>query len=143
VTDTAFHSRVQMRTALLILLIVVLNAAGNVFLSIGMRRAGEIQPWSWSWSRLEATARLAAASGSVWMGVALLALFLVTFLLVLSWADYSYVQPASAAGYALVPLLAYAIAGEEVSALRWSGVALIAVGVLLVGRTPVRTSGQG
>jgi drug/metabolite transporter (DMT)-like permease len=130
-----------MRTALLILLIVVLNAAGNVFLSIGMRRAGEIQPWSWS--RLEATARLAAASGSVWMGVALLSLFLVTFLLVLSWADYSYVQPASAAGYALVPLLAYAIAGEEVSALRWSGVALIAVGVLLVGRTPVRTSGQG
>ena len=77
------------------------------------------------------------------IGVTLLALFLVTFLLVLSWADYSYVQPASAAGYALVPLLAYAIAGENVSALRWGGVALISVGVLLIGRTPVRTSGQG
>lgn len=138
--DTGTPSPVRMRTAVLILLIVVFNAAGNVFLSIGMRRAGEIQ--AWSWSHLVATARLAAASASVWIGVALLALFLVTFLLALSWADYSYVQPASAAGYALVPLLAYAIAGEHVSAMRWAGVALIAVGVGLVGQTPVRTSSQ-
>src|SRR5262249_40355679 len=101
-------SYLQMRTAALVILIVVFNAAGNVFLSVGMRETGEIQ--NWSWSHLVATARLAAASVSVWIGVTLLALFLVTFLLVLSWADYSYVQPASAAGYALVPLLAYAIA---------------------------------
>jgi drug/metabolite transporter (DMT)-like permease len=140
-TDFGFQSGLQLRTAVLILLIVVFNTAGNVFLSIGMRRGGELQ--AWSWPDLVATARLAAASGSVWIGVTLLALFLVTFLLVLSWADYSYVQPASAAGYALVPLLAYAIAGENVSALRWGGVALISVGVLLIGRTPVRTSGQG
>jgi drug/metabolite transporter (DMT)-like permease len=140
-TDTRFQAAVRVRTAVLILLIVVFNAAGNVFLSMGMRRGGKIQ--AWSWSDLWPTARLAVGSGRVWIGVTLLALFLVTFLLVLSWADYSYVQPASAAGYALVPLLAYAIAGEKVSALRWGGVALISVGVLLIGRTPVRTSGQG
>src|SRR5262245_30945964 len=139
--DAGSQSTVQVRTAVLILLIVVFNAAGNVFLSIGMRRAGEIQ--TWSWSHLVATARLAASSASVWFGVALLALFLVTFLVVLSWADYSYVRAASAAGYALVPLLAYAIAGERVSAMRWGGVALISIGVLLVGQTPVRTSSQG
>jgi uncharacterized membrane protein len=139
VTDTASRTDLQVRTAIFIALIVVFNSVGNVFLRIGMRRVGEIQYWSWP--ALVAAARLVAASGSVWIGMVFLALFLMTFLVVLSWADYSYVLPASAGVYALVPLLAYAIAGEEVSALRWSGVTLITIGVLLVGQTPLRTSG--
>ena len=109
-TDTGFQSGLQLRTAVLILLIVVFNTAGNVFLSIGMRREVNLRPGRGriSWRR-PGSPRRAAAFGSV---SPLLALFLVTFLLVLSWADYSYVQPASAAGYALVPLLAHAIAGK-------------------------------
>src|SRR4029450_13890854 len=36
-TDTRFQAAVRVRTAVLILLIVVFNAAGNVFLSVAMR----------------------------------------------------------------------------------------------------------
>ena len=87
--------------------------------------------------------RITAASGIVWVGVGLLALFFISYLLLLSWADYSYVLPASAAGYAIVPLLGYTFGGERVSPLRWSGVLLISAGVMMVGRTPVRTSTVG
>ena len=135
----AFRSGLQMRTSILIALAVLLNAAGNVFLSIGMKRVGEIQRFSLR--DLAAVGLMTVANASIWTGIVLLALFLVSYLLVLSWADYSYVHPASAFGYVLVPLLGYAVAGDQVSPVRWSGVLLICLGVLLVGRTPVRTTG--
>ena len=79
----------------------------------------------------------------LWLGVAVLVLFFVCHLVLLSWADYSYVQPASASGYAIVPLFGWLLAGEQVGALRWSGVFLISLGVVLVGRTCARTSDGG
>ena len=137
-SDPPFGSGLQTRTSILIALTVLLNAAGNVFLSVGMKRVGEIQRFSLR--DLAAVGLMTAANTSIWIGILLLALFLVSYLLVLSWADYSYVYPASAFGYALVPLLGYAVAGDHVSPVRWSGVLLICLGVLLVGRTPVRTT---
>jgi uncharacterized membrane protein len=59
---------------------------------------------------------------------------------VLSWADYSYVMPAGAFGYALLTLLAVVFLHESVSARRWVGVVLICAGVLLVGQTKPRTT---
>ncbi|HKO03388.1 MAG TPA: hypothetical protein VJW51_01505, partial [Candidatus Acidoferrales bacterium] len=59
---------------------------------------------------------------------------------VLTWADFSFVLPASAAAYAVVPLLGHIFLREEVSPLRWAGVALITLGVGLVGNTPPRTT---
>jgi uncharacterized membrane protein len=58
----------------------------------------------------------------------------------MSWADYSYVMPAGAFGYALLTLLAVVLLHEQVSARRWVGVALICVGVLVVGQTKPRTT---
>ena len=63
--------------------------------------------------------------------------------LVLSWADYSYVQPASATGYLFVALLGYLLLGEVIPRMRWVGVLVICVGVLLVGGTPPRTTEEG
>jgi drug/metabolite transporter (DMT)-like permease len=57
-----------------------------------------------------------------------------------SWADYSYVMPAGAFGYATQTLLAVAVLHETVSSLRWFGVALICVGVMLVGQTNPNTT---
>jgi len=59
---------------------------------------------------------------------------------VLSWADYSFVMPFSAIAYALVPLLGYLFLGEHVSAARSLGIILIFLGVLLINRTPHRTT---
>src|SRR3954471_20069265 len=129
------------RTLALTTLAVLLNAIGNVLLKIGMQRVGEIT--SFSAGALGAAAWQASATGMIWLGMAVLLLFFVCYLVLLSWADYSYIQPASAGGYAIVPLFGWLLAGEQVSPLRWSGVLLICVGVALVGRTCVRTAEDG
>jgi uncharacterized membrane protein len=67
--------------------------------------------------------------------------FLFSYMTVLSWADYSYVMPSGAFGYAAVTILAAVFLGETVSLRRWVGVVLICVGVLLVGQTRPRTTG--
>jgi uncharacterized membrane protein len=53
------------------------------------------------------------------------------------------VMPFSAVSYALVPLLAYLFLNEHVSAARWIGIVLIFLGVLLINRTPPRTTQPG
>jgi drug/metabolite transporter (DMT)-like permease len=81
-------------------------------------------------------------SGLVWIGILLLILFFVAYTLVLSWADYSFVQPASSIGYGVVAVLGYFLLGEAVTSTRWIGVAIICMGVFLVSRTPPRTTEQ-
>jgi drug/metabolite transporter (DMT)-like permease len=129
------------RTLGLTALAVMLNGVGNVLLKLGMQRVGEIH--TFSPVALEAAAWQASTTGMVWLGVAVLALFFLCYLVLLSWADYSYIQPASAGGYAIVPLFGWLLAGEQVGAIRWGGVVLISLGVVLVGRTCVRTSEGG
>ena len=119
-------------------LVVVLSSAGNVLLSVGMKKVGAVHVES---IRSLAAAGLAtAASPAVWLGVASLVVFLVCYLLLLSWADYSFVAPVTAIGYAVVPLLGWSLLGDHVSPLRWAGIGLICVGVALVSRTPPRTT---
>src|SRR5262245_66608445 len=80
-------------------------------------------------------------NSSSWLGIFSLLLFFVCYLLLLSWADLSYVQPASAIGYAMVALLGYVLLGESVSPARWIGVLFISGGVALV-RSEERRVGE-
>ena len=70
-------------------------------------------------------------------------LFIVCHMLVLSWADFSFVMPFSAVSYALVPLFAYLWFGEKVLPARWVAIGLIVIGVFLVSRTPPSTTQSG
>jgi drug/metabolite transporter (DMT)-like permease len=128
------------KTYLLIFLMVIFGPLGNVLLGKGMKglppaTSGMVQ------QILELIPRI-LASGTIWLGIAFLIAFFVAYMLVLSWADYSYVQPASSAAYAMVALLAHFMLREVVSPLRWMGVILICFGVLVVGQTPPRTTEQ-
>ena len=76
----------------------------------------------------------------IWLGIVSMLLFLAAFMLVMSWADFSYVLPATATMYAVIPLLGHFVLGESVTGLRWVGVALICLGVVLVGQTPPSTT---
>lgn len=80
-------------------------------------------------------------SSYIWLGVACLLGFFIVHMLLLTWADYSYVQPATSLSYASVTLLSYLILGEAISPLRWLGVAVICLGVFVVGRTSPSTTG--
>lgn len=126
------------KTFVLILLMVVFGPLGDVFLSKGMKRVGPVQDWSLS--SLSHRFVQVFSSGYIWLGIGSLLAFFVCYLLVLSWADYSFVQPASAVSYGIVALLGFLVLGEVVTSGRWIGVLVICLGVFLVSHTPPRTT---
>ena len=76
-------------------------------------------------------------------GVALLILWTLTMMALLSWADLSYVLPVTAIGYVLTALSGKYLLGENVSIGHWAGIFLITSGVILVGLTaPVTAAKQ-
>jgi drug/metabolite transporter (DMT)-like permease len=126
------------RTYLLLASMIFFSSLGNVLLSKGMKQVGEIVDFSPL--ALASVFLRTFSTGSIWLGIASLLLFFVSYLLVLTWADLSYVQPASAVGYALVALLGYLLLGETVSPMRWIGVLFICGGVALVTGTNPTTA---
>jgi uncharacterized membrane protein len=123
----------QTRTNLFIVFIVMFNPLGNAFLREGMNRTGA--PARWTFQALSVFFWRAFQSGAVWTGMILLMLFLISYMLVLSWADYSYVLPASAISYVVVALIGSLVLGEHVPFERWVGIGLICAGAAVVGRT--------
>jgi len=61
--------------------------------------------------------------------------FFVLFSAALSWADLSFVLPATAFGYVLNVAAGNYFLGESVSTSRWAGAAIITLGVLFVSRS--------
>jgi drug/metabolite transporter (DMT)-like permease len=128
----------HLKTYLLILLMVIFGPLGNVLLGKGMKGIGAVNISSLA-EALDVLARV-LASGTIWLGIGSLISFFVAYMLVLSWADYSYVQPASSVAYAVVALLAHYMLREVVTPIRWVGVLIICLGVVVVGNTPPRTT---
>jgi drug/metabolite transporter (DMT)-like permease len=128
----------HLKTYVLILLVIIFAPLGNVLLSKGMKHVGAVT--------LQSPADLGHvfiqvfSSPFIWLGIAFLLLFFVAYLLVLSWADYSFVQPASATSYGVVAILGHFALKEPISATRWIGVLVICLGVLVVGNTHPRTT---
>lgn len=138
-TDHHHHARrLQLKTIPLVILSIVLGPLGNVFLGKGMRGIGA--PGSSKLLDFLPVIYHALFSPVLWLGIACLLGFFLVHMLLLTWADYSYVQPATALAYASVAILSYLLLGEVVSPLRCSGIALICLGVLVVGRTHPNTT---
>lgn len=123
---------------MMVALLVVLNSAGNFFFGLGMKRIGALE--GWSMAALHAAFVAIFSSVWIWLGIVSMLLFMAALMLVLSWADFSYVLPATATMYAVVPLLGHFVLGESVTGLRWIGVTLICLGVVFVGGTPPSTT---
>jgi uncharacterized membrane protein len=129
------------KTYLLFSLMVIFGPLGNVLLGKGMKRIGAVSIATPA-GALDFLSRV-VSSGTIWLGIASLIIFFGANMLVLSWADYSYVQPASSVAYGMSALLAHFLLREAVSPMRWMGVLLICLGVLVVGHTPPRTTEPG
>jgi drug/metabolite transporter (DMT)-like permease len=134
------HKHLQFKTFVMILIMIIAGPLGNVMLGKGMKTVGNTTVASAS-DFVHAVAKV-LSTGAIWLGVASLLTFFVANILVLSWADYSFVQPASSMAYGVVALLSIFLLGEAVSPLRWAGIAIICLGVFIVGRTNPRTTGH-
>lgn len=133
-----FSGRLHVKTYFFVAMMVIFGPLGNVLLGKGMKIVGGADVGSPS--EFFALLPHILESGTIWLGIVSLLTFFVANVLVLSWADYSFVQPASASAYAVVALLAHFMLRETVTPMRWAGVLVICLGVLVVGHTPPRTT---
>jgi drug/metabolite transporter (DMT)-like permease len=72
-------------------------------------------------------------------GIALLIAFFASYLTALSWADLTFVLPATAFGNVIVALLSRFWLHEPISLERWAGIVLITLGVGFVAQGPSLT----
>jgi drug/metabolite transporter (DMT)-like permease len=131
--------RLYLKSFPLILLSIVLGPMGNVMLGKGMKSIAAVSLTNFR--GITAISSSVLTSPFIWLGIGCLLGFMIVHMLLLTWADYSYVQPATSLSYATVALLSYFLLGESVSPLRWLGIAVICLGVFLVGRTAPSTTG--
>jgi drug/metabolite transporter (DMT)-like permease len=131
--------RLRLKTMFMVLLMVVCASAGDLLLKRGMSKMGEVHlTLPGLWRAFLSTLQ----NPTIWLGILFLLGYTLCYMTAVSWADYSYVMPAGAFGYALQTILAVLILHEVVVAKRWAGVALIVLGVLLVGQTKPSTTGR-
>jgi uncharacterized membrane protein len=136
------HERsLRIKTLVMVLLMVVCANTGDLMLKRGMLQIGAVQTTP---AGIRHALLSTIHNGTIWLGILFLIGFTFCYMTAVSWADYSYVMPAGAFGYAIQTTLAVVVLHEAVNIERWIGVALIVAGVLLVGQThptttPVKT----
>ncbi len=114
--------------------ITIFSTAGDSLLARGMKDLGGVS--------LHHLAGLLLAILNPWVtaGILLLLAFFACYMSALSWADLTYVLPATSLSYVLVALVGHFRLHEEISLTRWLGIALIAAGVGFVAAGPSLTS---
>ena len=112
---------------------MVFAVAGDSMLAHGMKQTGGI-----SLNHLQGVV-FAVLNPWIAIGILLLLAFFATYMTALSWADLTYVLPATALAYMLLALVAKFVLHEQVTPLRWLGIALITAGVGFVAGGPSLT----
>jgi drug/metabolite transporter (DMT)-like permease len=127
------HHTLSPRQYLILGLVSLCAPLGDTCLSRGMTQLPAID--------LAHPASLIAAVFTPWIaaGIALLIGFFASYLTALSWADLTFVLPATAFGNVIVALLSKFWLHEPISLERWAGIVLITIGVGFVTQGPSLT----
>jgi drug/metabolite transporter (DMT)-like permease len=122
------------RKYLVLFAVVCFGSTGDALLKRGMNDFGPVDA--------RHLLRVVTALSNPWVlaGIICLMAFFASYLTALSWADLSYVLPATALGYVVLTLLGKYFLHENVTPMRWLGVLLISSGVGWVTRGPVLTA---
>ena len=85
--------------------------------------------------------RVVLAITNPWVALGILSLlaFFACYIAALSWADLTYVLPATSLGYVLLAFIAKYQLHEQITTSRWLGIALITAGVGFVAGGPEKT----
>jgi drug/metabolite transporter (DMT)-like permease len=113
--------------------VALLGPVGDSLLSRGMKQIGGL-----SLHHLSAVI-LSVLNPWVALGILLLLGFFASYMTALSWADLTFVLPATSVGYVLLALIARFLLHEQISLLRWLGILLISAGVGFVASGPALT----
>jgi uncharacterized membrane protein len=117
-----------------ILVTIMLTASvGDSLLARGMAQVGhvDLQHLGLLWHAL--------FNPFVDAGILLLIGFFASYTTALSWADLTFVMPATAFGYVVIALLGKFWLHEQLSLTRWAGILLIVCAVGFVAGGPSRT----
>jgi uncharacterized membrane protein len=117
----------------ILLIAIVFEAIGVVFLSRGLKEIGE--PDKVNFSGIAKLVGRGFTNGNIIRGVFFEALFFVGLLMLMSRAEVSFIWPLTALGFVATTLSAKLFLHEEVSLARWTGVLLITAGAALVSWT--------
>lgn len=123
----------KLKKVLIYAAIACCNGTGDVMLKRGMEDLGPIALSNWT--------HVFSAVMNPWvmLGILFLGGFFYAYLTALSWADLTFVLPATAFGYVVTALLSAYFLHETVSLWRWAGVLMITCGVGLVSGGPSLT----
>jgi len=121
------------RKYLVLLSVIIFGSTGDSFLSRGMKQVGAID--------IHHISSIFTAVANPWviLGIFFLLGFMSCYMTALSFADLTFVLPATAISYINMTLISIFWLHEHVSAQRWAGVVLIVAGVGLVAGGPSRT----
>ena len=113
--------------------VTLFAAIGDTLLARGMKQVGNVS--------LHNLSDIVFAVWNLWvaLGIFFLLGFFAAYMTALSWADLTYVLPATSLGYVLLALIAKFFLHEQVSAMRWLGIGLISAGVGFVTQGPALT----
>lgn len=119
-----------MKIVSMLALLILMDTSGNLLLSHGMKRIGRV-----NLQRLSDLFRLiprVLIQPAIGLAVACMTVSFFSFITLLSWANLSFVLPATSLGYCVNTLGAVFLLKENVTAERWLGTLLIGLGVALV-----------
>lgn len=110
-----------------VMIAVLCVSVGEGLLSLGMKKVGANGATGFRMILAAATNR------HVLIGTLLMMVFFGLYALALSWADFSFVLPLTAASYLFGALFAHFVLHENVTPTRWLGTLIIMIGVAVVG----------
>lgn len=120
----------NLQTAIMVIIIVLTNAVGEVSIAKGMRQIGEIS--TLHVGELLKIAWRVLTNKFFALGLALMTLNFFVFLALLSSADLSLVVPATSLGFVIKTFAAKIFLKERISRERLIGTLLVCVGVALI-----------
>ncbi|HZP22988.1 MAG TPA: EamA family transporter [Terriglobales bacterium] len=117
------RNHLVLKTIVVSFVVMATNVFGNYALKLGLSSgAGAVLGW--------APMPYLRALAQPWViaGVLLMLGWFISRLMLLSWADLSYVLPVTAFSYVLSALLGATLLREKVASLHWAGIFLITLG---------------
>jgi len=115
---------------ILLALVVLAGAVGEVFSTQAMKHAGEIH--TLHVGRLLRLFGKAVRHPRFGLSLLLMAVSFFAYLVLLARTDLSFAVPATALGYVVESLVARSMLGEQISSRRWAGILGVCAGVAMV-----------